>query len=109
MLKLSLTLCSDKIHQGGGVAAPLGGQILSEILPYLNIQQGNQEEVELRNEITIPNIEGMTVKEAEKTLKEYNLQINSAEEIDKSAIVTKQMPQAGVTVYEKSYIYIDIN
>ena len=22
-------------HQGGGVAAPVGGQILSEVLPYL--------------------------------------------------------------------------
>lgn len=30
--------CSDKIHQGGGVAAPLGGQILNEVLPYLGIE-----------------------------------------------------------------------
>jgi hypothetical protein len=33
--KLSFTLCSDKIHPGGGVAAPVGGKILSEVLPYL--------------------------------------------------------------------------
>ena len=24
-------------HQGGGVAAPVGGQIFSEVLPYLEI------------------------------------------------------------------------
>lgn len=93
------------------MAAPLGGQILSEILPYLNIQQGNKEEVELRNEITVPNIEGKTIQEAEKILKEYNLQINinnQTEETNKEAIVTRQMPQAGITVYEKSYIYIDV-
>lgn len=93
------------------MAAPLGGQILSEVLPYLNIQQGNQEEVELRNEITVPDIEGKTIQEAEKILKEYNLQIqinNATEEIDKTAIITQQMPQAGITVYEKSYIYVDI-
>ncbi|MCI8654755.1 MAG: PASTA domain-containing protein [Clostridia bacterium] len=80
-------------------------------MPYLKIQQGNPEEVELRNEITIPNIEGMTLKEAEKTLKEYNLQIqinSSEEEVDKTKIVTRQMPQQGVTVYENSYIYVDI-
>lgn len=67
--------------------------------------------MELRNEITIPNVEGMTIKEAEKTLKEYNLQMkinNEPEEVDKSTIVINQMPQAGITVYEKSYIYIDI-
>ena len=26
-------------HQGGGVAAPVGGKILSEVLPYLNSQK----------------------------------------------------------------------
>lgn len=31
-------MCGDKIHQGGGVAAPVGGQILSEVLPYLDTQ-----------------------------------------------------------------------
>lgn len=35
MLKLTLTLCSDKIHQGGGVAAPLAGKIFGEVLPYI--------------------------------------------------------------------------
>ena len=45
MLKLSLTFCSDKIHQGGGVAAPVGGQIFSEILPYLEVTQGNEDKV----------------------------------------------------------------
>lgn len=33
-------------HQGGGVAAPVGGQIFSEILPYLEVTQGNEDEVE---------------------------------------------------------------
>ncbi len=31
-------------HQGGGVAAPVGGQILSEILPYLEVNKNNEEE-----------------------------------------------------------------
>ena len=31
-------------HQGGGVAAPVGGQIFSEVLPYLKIQKSNQEQ-----------------------------------------------------------------
>ena len=30
--------------QGGGVAAPVGGQIFSEVLPYLEVRRTNQEE-----------------------------------------------------------------
>ena len=32
-------------HQGGGVAAPVGGQIFSEVLPYLEVTQGNEDVV----------------------------------------------------------------
>ncbi len=32
-------------HQGGGVAAPVGGQIFSEILPYLEVTQENEDKV----------------------------------------------------------------
>ena len=72
-------------HQGGGVAAPLGGKILSEILPYLEIEQGNPEQVEMRDEVTVPNIVGKTIVEAEKELKEYNLELfleDSEEDLD---------------------------
>ena len=31
-------------HQGGGVAAPVGGQIFSEVLPYLEVNKNNEEE-----------------------------------------------------------------
>ena len=34
---MPVKLSSDKIHQGGGVAAPVGGQIFSEIWPYLEV------------------------------------------------------------------------
>ena len=29
-------------HQGGGVAAPVGGQIFSEVLPYLEVNKNNE-------------------------------------------------------------------
>ena len=95
-------------HQGGGVAAPLGGQILSEVLPYLEINQGNPEEVELRNEITVPEVLGKTVSEARKILKEYKLEIHIEEGIDEeNTLVNNQIPQAGINVYEGSYVYIN--
>ena len=33
-------------HQGGGVAAPVGGKVFSEILPYLEVNQGNKDEIQ---------------------------------------------------------------
>ena len=31
-------------HQGGGVAAPVGGKIFAEVLPYLEINQDNEKD-----------------------------------------------------------------
>ena len=104
-------ICVVKIIQGGGVAAPLGGQILSEVLPYLEIEQGNQEEVELKNEITVPDITGKTISEARKILKEYKLEMyinNYQEGIDEeNTFVNIQVPQAGINVYEGSFVYVN--
>ena len=91
-------------HQGGGVAAPVGGQIFSEILPYLEVNQGNQDEVEVKEETTIPEITGLTVIEAEKILKEngLNLKINNESEgLDKAnSVVQSQIPQPGIVVFK---------
>lgn len=98
-------------HQGGGVAAPIGGQIFSEVLPYLEVEQGKQDEVEEKIEVVVPDILNKTIDEAEKILKENNLEIhinNETEEMNKSkVVVTEQIPQAGVTVYEGSKIYVN--
>lgn len=103
-------MCSDKIHQGGGVAAPLAGQIFSEILPYLEVTQGNQEEIETKEDVIVPDIVGKTFKDAEKILKEKKLEIdiNSPEEINKEEYVIKsQLPEAGITVSEGNKVYVE--
>ena len=97
-------------HQGGGVAAPVGGQIFSEILPYLEVSQGNQEEVETIEEVTTPDILGMSIKEAEKVLKENGLTLNiegDSEEMDKeNTFVNEQTPNAGIVVNKGSQVYV---
>lgn len=96
-------------HQGGGVAAPVGGQIFSEILPYLEVGQGNQEEVEQVEQVEIPNIEGMSINEAEKKVKELGLELiieNEIEELNKeSTIISEQVPIQGVIVNKGSKVY----
>lgn len=98
-------------HQGGGVAAPLGGQILSEILPYLEVNQGNLNEIEQVAQVETPNLIGKTIEEAEKICKENKLQFRIEESdgspIDKTKIVQNQIPQAGIIVKENSCVYIE--
>ena len=40
--------------QGGAVAAPVGGQILSEVLPYLELQKDNEKEEDKIEEVEVP-------------------------------------------------------
>ena len=103
-----------------GVAAPLGGQILSEVLPYLEVNQGNQEELEVVEEVSVPNIVGMSVKEAEKAVKELGLElsfedvVNEAQaeeanekELDKeNTIIKEQTPTEGVKIKKENKIFV---
>ncbi len=101
-------------HQGGGVAAPVGGQIFSEILPYLEVSQGNQEELDVVEEVSVPNITGLSIKEAEKILKETGLELSiegiteeNEETLDKeNTIIKGQTPTEGIKINKGNKIFI---
>ena len=60
--------------------------MFSEILPYLEVSQGNTDEVEQVEQVQVPNVQGLSIKEAEKRLKEVGLEINiqnDSEELEK--------------------------
>lgn len=99
-------------HQGGGVAAPVGGQVLSEVLPYLELTKDNEKEEDKKKQVEVPNVEGMTIQEASKALKEVNLDFqieNEPEGLDKTtAIVKEQLPKKGITIYEGTKILIKL-
>ena len=88
-----------------------GGQILSEVLPYLEVKQDNENEIEKKEKIKIPNIMGKTIQEAEKLLKENELYIkviNEIESLDKKETKVKsQIPEPGIKVYKGSCIYVE--
>ena len=98
-------------HQGGGVAAPVGGQIFSEVLPYLEVNKEILEEdsEEVISQVQVPDVMGKSLKDAEQILKENNLEISiNNEEIDKeNTFVKNQIPSAGITVNEKSKVIIE--
>ena len=99
-------------HQGGGVAAPLGGKIFSEILPYLEVSQGNQEEIEVVNQVKVPELTGINIKEAKQLAKENNINLvieNEPEELDEeNTIIKEQTPKAGITINEGTNVYCTI-
>ncbi len=99
------------VINGGGVAAPVGGQIFSEILPYLEVNKGNTDEVEVAEQVTTPDVIGKTVTEAEKIMKENGLELviqNEDEEMDKdNSIIKTQTPQAGITINKGNKVYVE--
>lgn len=98
-------------HQGGGVAAPIGSQVFGEVLPYLETIKDGELEEEKKKEVEVPNIEGKTLKEAEKLLKENNLKLvisNEQEGMDKeNTTVKEQTPKASIKVKEESNVYVE--
>ena len=100
-------------HQGGVVAAPVGGQVLSEVLSYLELTKDNETEETKRNQVEVPNVEGMTISEAKKKLQEVNLSLqiqNEPEELDENtAVITEQLPQQGISVYEETKILVKVS
>ena len=89
-------------HQGGGVAAPIASQVLGEVLPYLEIKKDNQDEEE-KGEAEVPNLIGLTRKEAKKMLEEVGLLIETKESLktnlgEDDETIKSQLPKAGIKI-----------
>ena len=78
-----------------------------EVLPYLEVQKKENED-NMVEEVTVPSIKGLSIKEAEKVLKELALEINlEEEEIDKeNTIIKEQIPKEGIKVNKGGKIII---
>ena len=78
-----------------------------EVLPYLEIQKENQEDI--IEEITVPNITGLSIKEAQKILKKFDLEIQFNGELpDKeNTLVNEQIPKEGIKVNKGSKVIIN--
>lgn len=94
-------------HQGGGVAAPIGGQLFSEILPYIDAKKN--EAAESEKIVEVPNIEGITIEEARKIFKDSGLDINIEKDEslnEKETIIKEQLPKKGIKLKAGSKVII---
>ena len=80
-------------HQGGSVAAPVAGSILSEVLPYLELKKQEEE----KNEIVMENLKELTVKEVKEKLKYFQIEL-VGENINNDSKIYKQIPEEGVKI-----------
>ncbi len=73
------------------------------MLPYLEVSKDEEEATYVK----VPDLQGKTIKEAEKILKEKNLEIKLEEsETDKNKTITRQIPEKDIEVKEGSKVII---
>ena len=90
------------------MAAPIGAQVFGEVLPYLEVQKDNISEEDVKTEVEVPNIIGMTVSEAKKELEKLNLGIDyeDTEEDISDKVITNQTPTSGIKIYEGANVIV---
>ena len=88
---------------GGVMAAPTVGAVMADILPYLGIQQTFTEEDASGRLTVLDDLTGLTLKEAEKLLKEQSLTIRA---VGSGDTITGQIPAAGETIAGNSQVLI---
>ena len=92
--------CVVKIIQGGAVGAPVGGQILSEVLPYLEIPS-NSTDSEMET-TALTSVVNKTVGEAKKIIEKQGFECIISG--DSNEIVSSQMPVEGTQLIEGSVV-----
>ena len=80
---------------GGVMAAPTVGAVMADILPYLGVQQSFAEDELASRRVVMPDLTGMTAKDAGALLKEQGLTLQA---VGAEETVTGQIPAAGQTV-----------
>ncbi len=90
-------------YYGGTVSAPIGGQILSEILPYLGYEPQYSEEELASLAVSVPDVVDSTVASAKQELTSSKL---SYKVVGNGDTVVKQAPAAGETVTPESKIIL---
>lgn len=96
-------------HGGATLCAPAVGSILDESLRYLDIAPDYTLQENSIKELVVPDITGMNVSEAQKTLEEKGFKMGSDITLKGDEVIKEQIPKSGASLMEGSYIYIYIN
>ena len=90
-------------YYGGTISAPPGGQILSEILPYLGYEpQYTEKELESLAK-SVPNVIGKSVSTAKEMVTAAGL---TYKVVGSGELVQKQLPESGAMVIDKGMVIL---
>jgi len=96
-------------YMGGMVAAPVAGALIEEILDYLGVERRyTEKDMEMmRQEVYVPEVRNITVKEAVSKLRERGLDYRvEGDANNKDAIVVEQTPKPDASLPEKSIVIL---
>lgn len=89
-------------HSGSSVAGPVVSQILSEVLPYLEIPSTATSDDSGEETTTLSNVKNRTIAEAKKIIENQGFECETSGNSDD--IVSEQMPVAGTELIEGSIV-----
>ena len=85
------------VDYGGTTAAPFARQVFEEVLPLLGVERF----AEISAEVLVPDIKGLTISEARRTLTEVGLTLMDD---GASSVVLDQLPPVGATLKEGGHV-----
>ena len=98
-------------HQGGAVAGPVVGQILSEVLPYLEIPSNADVNSSTNDSsaIVVPDVRNKTISEAKNKLKSAGFRVSVSSNDSTDELIVDQVPKPGISLKSNSIIYLYTN
>ena len=88
---------------GGQMAAPVVGNMMADILPYLGVKPESTGDEQPGMDVTVPDFTGLTRDNVSSAVSEAGLDFRS---IGEGYTVTKQLPAAGVSIAAGSQIIL---
>lgn len=98
-------------HGGATLCGPVVGSIIDETLRYLEVKTDYTVEENTIKEMVVPELNGLTIAEARKTLLDQGFELVSDSQLKDEDIIKDQIPKQGASLMEGSTIrvYIDDN
>lgn len=96
-------------HNGGTLAGPVVRQILSEILPHLNVPSTLSDNSNSTNQnlIMVPDVRNKTIAEAKKNLEDAGFKVIVSSNADiNTELVNDQNPKPGISLAKNSIIFL---
>ncbi len=105
--EIALLVILDEPHgdayYGGTIAAPVGGQILAEILPYLGVEPQYSDEELAAMAVKIPSVTGQKLDAAKQVISKQGLKVKV---IGNGDTVIKQFPSSTESIYSDGVIML---